>query len=293
MKTQRSEAAERKARHGKRPLYLLFLLLAWNFGFVRAQVVVTDDAGLPDPSAMLDVRSTHSGLLFPRMNQAQRALILSPPDGLIVYQTDSYTGLYSGLSSGWKLNSLFSSPSMTQGGLFFINGNEMATNAGQLIWDVANTRVGIGTGSPQQKLSVNGMAESLSGGTKFPDGTVQTKASKGCLITFAANLDAAGQYLRPFGDADAEDWNSSGIRTVFPIPLSGRIVAVAWRSLTGDNTTQFQVHYGSSYSSFTLSGQNGLNSGLNYSVTAGQIMEVYHVSGTLPAQIILSFYLNE
>jgi hypothetical protein len=37
--------------------------------------------------------------------------------------------------------------------------------------------VGIGTSSPASKLTVNGMIESTSGGIKFPDGSVQTKAS--------------------------------------------------------------------------------------------------------------------
>ncbi len=38
-------------------------------------------------------------------------------------------------------------------------------------------KVGIGTEAPGQKLSVNGTVESLSGGFKFPDGTVQTTAA--------------------------------------------------------------------------------------------------------------------
>ena len=43
--------------------------------------------------------------------------------------------------------------------------------------DSANQRVGIGTASPGEKLTVNGTVESKSGGFKFPDGTVQTTAS--------------------------------------------------------------------------------------------------------------------
>ncbi len=39
--------------------------------------------------------------------------------------------------------------------------------------------VGIGTTSPDQKLSVAGIIESLSGGIKFPDGTIQTSAAAG------------------------------------------------------------------------------------------------------------------
>ncbi len=212
---------------------------------------------------------------------------------MTLFQTDSHHGLYSMNASGWKLNSTFSSPTPVQGSLFYMQGNEIACSSAQLFWDITNARLGIGTTAPQQKLSVNGTTESTSGGKKFPDGSIQTKASRGCLITFAANLNAATQYLRPFGDVDAEDLNSSDIRTVFPIPLSGKIVSVAWRSASADNTTQLTLKYGGSYAGLTLTGQNGLRTGLNYNVTAGQTLEVYHASGTMPDRIILSFYLNE
>lgn len=44
---------------------------------------------------------------------------------------------------------------------------------------VLNGKVGIGTASPAQKLSVDGIIESTSGGVKFPDGTTQATAMKG------------------------------------------------------------------------------------------------------------------
>ncbi len=46
-------------------------------------------------------------------------------------------------------------------------------------FDSTNQRVGIGTASPAQKLSVAGVIESTTGGFKFPDGTVQTTAGGG------------------------------------------------------------------------------------------------------------------
>jgi hypothetical protein len=39
---------------------------------------------------------------------------------------------------------------------------------------VIGGKIGIGTDSPAQKLSVNGIIETTSGGVKFPDGTIQT-----------------------------------------------------------------------------------------------------------------------
>ncbi|MBL8879373.1 MAG: hypothetical protein JNG88_09670, partial [Phycisphaerales bacterium] len=52
-----------------------------------------------------------------------------------------------------------------------------------------NGRVGIGTTNPAQKLSVNGVIESMTGGFKFPDGSVQTSAAAGGSASW---VDAGG-----------------------------------------------------------------------------------------------------
>jgi hypothetical protein len=231
-------------------------------------------------------------LLSPRLTENQRINILLPPDGLTVYQSDIVSGNYFSMGAIWKRQITFSTPAISQGSILFSGGNEISANCGQLFWDITNSRLGIGTSSPGQKLSANGTIETMTGGLKFPNGSVQTKTSKGCLITFAANNDHASDYLRPFGDVDEEDILSTGIRTVYPVPLSGKIVAVAWRSETPSNAT-YTVHYGNTYSSFTLTAQNGYISGLNYNINAGENLEVYHAFGTPPNRIILTFYLSE
>jgi len=52
--------------------------------------------------------------------------------------------------------------------------------------------VGIGTDSPASKLTVNGMIQSLSGGLKFPDGTVQASSATGALFSIAHDTTLAG-----------------------------------------------------------------------------------------------------
>ncbi|MFZ4704440.1 MAG: tail fiber domain-containing protein [Bacteroidales bacterium] len=75
---------------------LLFTILTFTLlGFsIDAQVAVNIDGSLPDNSAMLDVKSTEKGLLFPRMTLAQRNAIASPAAGLTVFQTDNTPGFY-------------------------------------------------------------------------------------------------------------------------------------------------------------------------------------------------------
>ncbi len=57
-------------------------------------VSINADGIAPDPSAILDVKSSDKGLLVPRMTAAQRVNIEDPATGLIVYQTDEASGFY-------------------------------------------------------------------------------------------------------------------------------------------------------------------------------------------------------
>lgn len=53
-----------------------------------AQVAINGNGADPDPSAMLDIASTNSGVLIPRMTVAQRDSIPNPATGLMVFITD-------------------------------------------------------------------------------------------------------------------------------------------------------------------------------------------------------------
>ncbi len=84
-------------------------LLIINYSFVvnvNAQVGINSTNANPDNSAMLDVSSTDKGVLIPRMTTAQRNLINTPANGLMIYNaTDSVFNYYNGtawtdLSSG-------------------------------------------------------------------------------------------------------------------------------------------------------------------------------------------------
>ncbi|RZK62991.1 MAG: hypothetical protein EOO59_01030 [Hymenobacter sp.] len=74
-------------------IYLLLLLaLQTSAGYVLAQSVGINASGaLPDPKAMLDVASTTSGLLIPRMTTAQRNAISTPTVGLQVFNLTTNT----------------------------------------------------------------------------------------------------------------------------------------------------------------------------------------------------------
>ena len=123
----------------KKVLFISLLLLLTGIG-AFAQVGINADNSVPEPSAMLDVKSVTKGVLVPRMTAAQRDAISSPATGLLVFCTD---------------NNQYYSNKGTPGTPNWIMVNSQWLSAGSDIYFNAG-KVGIGTGTPDQKLSIRG-----------------------------------------------------------------------------------------------------------------------------------------
>ena len=70
---------------------IIFVMLFSNLALSQNVGVNTTT---PDASAMLDVESTTSGMLVPRMTMVQRNAITLPATSLLIYQTDNTPGFY-------------------------------------------------------------------------------------------------------------------------------------------------------------------------------------------------------
>jgi uncharacterized coiled-coil protein SlyX len=89
---------------------LLFLLLTGavlhSASFAQNTFPSTGAAGIgtiaPNASSLLDITSTNKGVLIPRMTKAQRDGILTPVEGLLIYQTNSTAGFYYYDGGAWK-----------------------------------------------------------------------------------------------------------------------------------------------------------------------------------------------
>lgn len=68
---------------------LSLILILFIFSTGNSQVAINADGTAGDPSALLDVKSTTRGFLLPRMTTAQRDSIVSPAEGLIIFNTDT------------------------------------------------------------------------------------------------------------------------------------------------------------------------------------------------------------
>ncbi|MHC1776540.1 MAG: FISUMP domain-containing protein [Lentimicrobium sp.] len=67
---------------------LIFIIVILSGIHVYSQVAINSDGSSPDNSAMLDVKSTSQGVLFPRMNAQQRDAIQNPAMGLVIFNTE-------------------------------------------------------------------------------------------------------------------------------------------------------------------------------------------------------------
>lgn len=130
----------------------------WKLNINNA-IYTTKNAGIgttdPHSSAALDISDTTKGVLIPRMTQAQRNLITTPGNSLMIFQTDVNAGFYyyETASTSWK----------KIGG----DGNEWIKNAASDIY--TNTNVGIGNNTPTEKLDITGNIKTT--GEIKPNGT--------------------------------------------------------------------------------------------------------------------------
>lgn len=136
-------------------ILILFLFCSTNLSAqiqheVEGDAVIDGKLGIKkvivDPSAAVEIQSTTEGILIPRMTSAQRSAIVSPAQGLLVFDNSTNTfWFYDG--TAWTE---LADNGATSGSTYWnLNGNDISnSNIGQ---------VGIGLNSPTASLSVKGV----------------------------------------------------------------------------------------------------------------------------------------
>jgi hypothetical protein len=206
---------------------LLLLCITYLQTQLTAQIGINSTGASPAPSAMLDVSSTTKGALIPRMTTAQKNAIISPVDGLMVFDTDLQQFSYKtgGTATVWQ--NLGSTPN-SYWQLNGLGGNEIKnTNTGGF-WS-ANP-VGLDqnsnntTNPPTVPVSGAGTRmmwipsrSAFRVGTLDPSSTTLWDASNIGLFSFAAgfNPKASGEKAIAMGSgATATGSNSTAIGAV-------------------------------------------------------------------------------
>ena len=133
-----------------------------SFNMLLAQIGI--GTATPNASSKLDISSTNSGILIPRMSTTQRNAIASPAIGLLVFDNTTFSfWFYNG--SAW--NELSNGSSANLWGL--LGGNIYNNNGGN---------VGIGTSYPVSKLTI-ATPNNTDGFTHVSDGGIILKEAVG------------------------------------------------------------------------------------------------------------------
>lgn len=160
---------------------------------------------------MLDIESTSSGLLIPRMTLAERNAIATPANRLLIYQTDGSSGFwyyngtiwtnFSGSTCGWSIFGNTGNTPTDFLGTTDVQDFTIKTNSTEAI-RVQNTtgNVGIKTTAPTHKLHINGTNPVL----RLEDGN----QAAGKVITSDANGNAFwGDSSGLVFTGTSYDWN--------------------------------------------------------------------------------------
>ena len=82
---------------------LLLSILGLNNTFAQQNVGISETPITPDITSILEVYSTSKGILIPRLTSIQRNSIVSPANGLLVFDTEEDCFMfYSSFSSAWQ-----------------------------------------------------------------------------------------------------------------------------------------------------------------------------------------------
>ena len=154
---------------------LFFLLVVLTTQFSAGQNIGVGTT-TPNSKAILDINSTTKGILVPSMTSIQRLAITSPPNGLLVYDTDK--------SEFYHFNATAWSPLLN--GDYWSRPNTNRRRISNLL-----DSVGVGTTSPTEWLDVDGNIRSRNNVMADNSVTATGTVSGGSLVT-TGNLTALG-----------------------------------------------------------------------------------------------------
>jgi uncharacterized protein (TIGR02145 family) len=161
----------------KKMSFLIALHLLFSNANV-AQVAISADNSAPDPSAMLEVKSTAKGVLIPRLTQSQIQTITNPVNSLLVFcMDDNKFYAYIAGSAQWKE-------------VLFGTG-VIAPTCGIPVTDARDGK----TYSTVQIGTQCWMAQNLNAGTRINGGQAQANNAiieKYCYADLEANCDVYG-----------------------------------------------------------------------------------------------------
>jgi hypothetical protein len=237
----------------------LIALLLLALHPLQAQVAINTDASTPDPSAMLDVKSTTKGVLIPRMSSVQRLAIAAGADGLMVYDTDTKSFWYYLGGTGWTQLANTS-------GLFTLPYSA-TLNSGLTLFALTNPGTGMAiSGSSTGTTGIYGSTGTVSGAGLLADNLSGGEAVTGRTLTVSGTPTGAvvgrndGPGYGTYGFI-ATDNSGVGIAVLGQVGISGSTgVAGHFENLNASNAmTALEAVTNGTGSASTITNTNSSN----------------------------------
>lgn len=251
-------------------IFMLSLLFSFS---LYSQVGV--NIAVPDPSAELDVVSTDKGFLIPRMTQVQRAAIVTPTNGLLVYQTDAPIGIYYYDVNTWVQLTTWklignSGTNNANNALGTTNSNPVIikTEGSEKMRIDADGNVGIGTSVPTVSLDILGTMR-LEDGTQAAGKLLANTASNSAKWETPTALGFTGWSLTGNAGTAASNYIGTSTNEDFFIKTNSDTDTSVKVRILGDNLV-------------TPSNSGNIGIGLSASPTSKIQVQGAILGGTLP-----------
>jgi hypothetical protein len=236
----------------KKLFIILFVLITTNI--FSQGVAINNDGSNPNPSAILDIKSTDKGVLVPRMTQSQKNAITSPATGLLIYQSDGASGFYYYDGSAWVI--MNSGNTVSAGSSNYIqNGTSAQTSSNYNI---------SGDGTLGGDINVNGSdinGPGISGGSS---GILRINSNTDVRVVLDADNNGSQQFdIAPNG----------GSTPVFTVTEAGNVTANGYVRMLEAGTTPTY------YTSLQSGDLTGANLSLTLPTSAGTSGEYLKTDG--------------
>lgn len=233
-------------------IFLLAAFVLFGNASLRLQgVKISNQGGIPDSSAVLELHSQNQGFLLPRLTTGQRDSIVSPAQGLIVLNTNTgCLNMYFG--SGWRqacFNCGFPDPSIS------VSGNACA---GDTLQFAASPLPGASySWTGPNGIAANTPSISLQGISAADTGWYQVSTTLNNCTSNPAFYHLAFDTLPVLSLSPALDTIVSGTATSFQVGLNMQNATVHWTPISGSSIVGAQPQTGLSFQQVLQN--NGLN----------------------------------
>jgi hypothetical protein len=265
-----------------RGLIFVFALLFASPIFLYCQGIGISDVNIvAHPSSILELRSTTQGVLVPRVTTAERDAIVSPADGLLVFNTS--TSRFNFYAAGWEVIGETTTTNANLTGEVTSVGN--AATLGSFTSASLRTALTDETGTAK---SVYSDSPTLSGMPLAPTATVGTNTTQ--LATTAFVLANTGGYSAVAAGADITTTSTTDTQVTgmtltpgagtYVVNFNGQCTIPDVVYTTGINTTDLKADLNLIYNDITNFAVTNTSHPLNFgSETIGP--GVYSLAGAI------------